>query len=201
MNSNFIKFLPWVVSWVCEWVFAGGLFFHCRCCCDCLDFFPLTVQKLCVLCPTSYVCECECEYWIEHRLSEKEKVKVPFEWAKLTKNKRRSLLLMMMMTTTTSATTTTATKNANWLNFKLHTLNTIISYSRSSFNSGPYKWSEEIKTFNSTTSGSSSTYVDMMKHSEPYTRNRVHENYEQRQRHNSNNYINDGVDCWREWTK
>lgn len=115
--------MPWVVSWVCEGVFAGGLF-----------FFLLTVHIV-----SNKLWMCVCAYWIEHRLSEKEKVKVPFEWAKLTKNKRSSLL-MMMMTTTTSATTTTAKEkknnnndddeNTNWLKFKLCTLNIIISYSR-----------------------------------------------------------------------
>lgn len=153
------------------------------------------------------MCVHVCEYWIEHRLSEKEKVKVPFglyerNWLKISGDRcwwwwrpRRQRRLRR---------TTTTKKTTNWLNFKLHTLNTIISsYSRNTYTT------REVHSMATHTND-----AKKWKHSlaaahmliwwsiANRTKNRVHENYEQRQRHDSNNYINDdGVDCWRDWTQ
>lgn len=154
-----------------------------------LPGFFLTAQ--CKLCPTCYVCVqlYKCVYWIEHRLLEKEKVKVPFEWAKLTKNKRRDRCFCycccLLMTTTMSATTTRARETRQQKKNEQHHKTVHMKYHYIILHKHTHTYTQEVysmaavqmkwrKTeFNS--SGSSNTYDDMIENSKPYTKKWVHE--------------------------
>lgn len=84
VNSNFINFLPWVLAFIqtifeCMYADCDGRF----CYVGWLFFFS---TGFCIHIVSNMSCVV---YWMKHRLSEKEKVKVPFESAKFTKNKLR----------------------------------------------------------------------------------------------------------------